>query len=204
MATAFYLITIFLASLVRATSFLQAISTLPQLSNFTNLYIKNPGLASLLTSGSTTPPYTILVPNNDAFIKYESFYRHPVTALSSDDLQTLISYHVMVDDVNSGNITNPEGLIVPTLLTGQTYNNRTPGPALEDSFGNDAGGQVVYIFPAVSSNTTLVQSGLGVNVTIQVIDGTWDNGWFQEVTEYVRIREWNSPVFLIFLLNGGV
>ena len=187
-ATAFY-IAFFLASLVRAGSFLQALSSFPQLSNFTNLYINNPILASLLTTGSTTVPYTVLVPDNDAFISYESVYGQPITALSSADLQTLISYHVMVGDLNSGNFTNQKGLTVPTLLTGQTYNNRTPGSALKDGFGGDAGGQVVYVYPAVSSSEALVQSGLGNNVTILVIDGSWDNGSFQEVTEYVRIGE---------------
>jgi len=189
-ATAFYFV-IFLTSLVRATSFLQALSSFPQFSNFTNLYINNPIVASLITTNSTELSYTILVPNNDAFIVYESFYGHPVTALSNADLQTLISYHIMIGDLNSGNFTKSRGLTVPTLLTGQMYNNRTPGSALVDGFGSGATGQVVYIFPAVSSTQVSVQSGLGTNATIQVIDGTWDNGWFQEVTEYVRRGEWN-------------
>ena len=181
-ATAFF-VTIFLASLVGATSFLHSVSAVPQLSNFTNLYINNPILASLLVTGSATLPFTILVPNNDAFISYENSYGHPVTALSSEDLQTLISYHVLVGHLNSDNFTNPKGLTIPTLLTEQMYNNRTPGPELEDGFGNNAGGQVVYISPAVNSTAYLVKSGLGMNVTILAIDGSWDNGWFQEVTE---------------------
>ncbi len=160
-------------------------------SNFTNLYVNDPTLASLLATGSTTTPYTVLVPDNDAFVSYESFYGYPITALSSAHLQTLISYHIMVGDLNSGNFTNQKGLTVPTLLTGQTYNNRTPGSGLKDGFGGDAGGQVVYIFPALSSSEVLVQSGLGNNVTIRVIDGSWDNGSFQEVTEYVRIGEFH-------------
>jgi uncharacterized surface protein with fasciclin (FAS1) repeats len=190
-STSFY-IAIFLASLVRATSFLQAVSTFPQFSNFTNLYINNPILASLLTTESTTPPYTILVPNNDAFIGYENFYGNPVTALSNADLQALISYHIMVGDLNGGNFTNSKGLTVPTLLTGEMYNNRTPGSALGDAFGSDASGQVVYIFPALSSTEVSVQSGLGTNSTILVINGTWDDGMFQEVNKYVHRGESQS------------
>jgi hypothetical protein len=182
-AAAALFVSILLASLVGANTFLQAISVFPQLSNFTSLYLSNPNLASLLSASSPTLPYTVLVPNNDAFISYEKIYGHPVTALSSADLQTLISYHIMVGDLRSGNFTNPKGLTVPTLLTGQQYNNRTPGLALEHGFGNEAGGQVVYIFPVVSSSPVRVKSGLGTNVTVMVIDGAWDNGWFQEVPE---------------------
>lgn len=199
-ATTFY-IAIFLASLVRAASFLQALSTFPQLSNFTNLYINNPILASLF---NTTLSYTILVPNNDAFIVYESFYGHPVDALSTPDLQNLISYHIMVGDLNSSNFTNSKGLTVPTLLTGQMYNNRTAGSALKDAFGSDASGQVVYIFPAASSTEVPVQSGLGTNATILVIDEAWDNGWFQEVTEYVQTGEWEFAHVVILSVKWRI
>jgi hypothetical protein len=89
----------------------------------------------------------------------------------------------MVGDLKSGNFTNPKGLTVPTLLTGQVYNNRTPGSVLEAGFGNNAGGQVVYIYPVVSSSAVQVKSGLGTNMTILVIDGVWNNGWFHEVPE---------------------
>lgn len=196
MATAFF--TAFLASLVGATSFLQSISAFPQLSNFTNLYQNNPFLTSLLTPNSTTPRYTVLVPNNDAFTRYQSDYGYAVTGLSSADLQTLISYHVLVVGLNNDNFTRPKGLAVPTLLIGQMYNNRTPGSALENDFGNNADGQIVYISPTSSSGTATVQSGLGMNATLSAIDGTWDGGLIQEIDEYVPIGDQISLVLSDF------
>jgi uncharacterized surface protein with fasciclin (FAS1) repeats len=201
MLTAIVLLTAFLSAVVGAVSFLQAISAVPQLSNFTSLYQNNPSLASLLLTNSTVLLYTVLVPNNDAFTNYLANNGHPVDALSSPDLQTLISYHVMVGDLTSANFTSPEGLSVPTLLTGQTYNNRTSGSALEQDFGNDAGGQVVYISSNLSSvekgainerqqtvQTMLVRSGLGMNATLLPIDGIWDGGAIQEVDRYVPVE----------------
>lgn len=200
MLTAIVLLTASLSALVSAVSFLQAISAVPQLSNFTSLYQSNPSLASLLLTNSTILLYTILVPNNDAFTNYQLENGHPVDALSSPDLQTLISYHVMVGYLTSANFTNPSGLSVPTLLTGQTYNNRTPGSALEQNFGNDSGGQVVHISSNLSSvtkramkerqqglQTSFVQSGLGMNATLFAIDAIWDGGAIQEVDRYVLV-----------------
>ena len=67
--------------------------------------------------------------------------------LSIEQLEPYLSYHLLVGEVTSDNLTLPEGITVPTYLMGETYNNRSAGEAL-GSTGADGdvhNGQVVFL-----------------------------------------------------------
>lgn len=130
-------------------SLLEAISTYPQLSNFTTLMTDNPGLAgALLTSNasSLTGESTILVPDNSAFSKISALYKLPMSNLTVEQLEPYLEYHLLVGLWGAQNFTAPQGLTVPTYLTGPTYNNRSAGAALGSSGadGDVNNGQVVF------------------------------------------------------------
>jgi uncharacterized surface protein with fasciclin (FAS1) repeats len=179
----------------RGQSFLSAISAYPQFSNFSGIFQQNEAVASLLLSSSSNLPHTVLVPNNEAFANYQVKYGVLLTSLSPAEIETLVKYHVLVGKLTSANFTNPLGLVVPSLLEGPTYDNRSAGSALSSAFGNrnDTGGQVVFISTLVQTSKrsvfnrqsglqdVKVHSGLSANTSLQVIDGIWDGGWFQGV-----------------------
>lgn len=138
-------------------SLLEAISTYPELSNFTTLMTDNPGLAgALLTSNasSLSGESTILVPNNAAFSKISALYNVTMANLTVEQLEPYLEYHLLVGRIGSQNFSEPQGVTVPTYLTGPTYNNRSAGAALGSSgaSGDPRNGQVVF-FQAKSNGT---------------------------------------------------
>jgi hypothetical protein len=95
-----------------------------------------------------------------------------------------------------GTFSTRRGVTVPTGLSGPTYDNRTAGDALISSSaitGNNDG-QVVLIAPNTTSTSfkagqltapgAFVQSGLGHQVNLTTLDGTWDGGRFHIVDWY--------------------
>lgn len=145
------LVSIWLAgSLVASQSLLDAISTYPQLSNFTALMRDNPALANaLLTANATslTGDITVLVPDNSAFTKVSSLYNISMSSLTLQQIEPFLSYQVMVGQYTSNNFTTQGGITAPTFLSGPQYNNRSAGAALGSSGANGdiRNGQVVFI-----------------------------------------------------------
>ena len=142
---------------VSSQTLLEAISNLPELSNFTALITDNPNIAgALLTSNALLlrGQSTILVPDNSAFTKVSALYNMSMSKLSLEQFEPYISYHLLVGQVKSENFTAPEGITIPTYLTGPTYNNRSAGEGLGSSGadGDVHNGQVVF-FQAKSSGT---------------------------------------------------
>ncbi|RDW57500.1 hypothetical protein BP6252_13760 [Coleophoma cylindrospora] len=198
-----FILILYLAIVVRAQSFLEAIGAYPQLSNFTSLLTDYPVLASSLLSASATSPQTILVPDNTAFLNYENLTGIPVSAVPTTDLAPVIQYHILSGLLKSHNFAAPQGITIPTSLVGQKYDNRTAGAALS-SVGATNGnhdGQVVFIVPKTNDSTTtllvrqlssagaVVQSGLGQQVNLTAIDGTWDGGSFHIVDGFLTLPE---------------
>ena len=187
------------ASVGHTLPLLDAISVYPQLSNFTAFYQNNIEVANLLLTNSSTEPRTILIPNNDAFANFELQHGVSIWSLSAADLEALLQYHILVGKLTAANFSQPSGLTVPSLLTGQQYDNRSAGPELSSSFGNTehANGQVVYISSAGQSGSRKlafrqsgtsglqVRSGLGAEADLTPLDGVWDGGMFQEVGQCV-------------------
>jgi Fasciclin domain len=182
----------------QAQSFLIAISAYPQLSNFTNLLMTNPGLASSLLSFSASTPQTVLVPDDNAFLSFQQSTGQSFSNQSQDYLQAVGQYHILNGNLTSQDFLHAEGITVPTGLTGPTYNNRTAGDALISSGATTGNhdGQVVFIAPNTTSTSfsarqlgsggAYVQSGLGHQVNLTAIDGVWDGGAFQIVDGYIR------------------
>jgi len=122
-----------------------------------------------------------------------------IWSLSAADLEALLQYHILVGKLTAANFSQPSGLTVPSLLTGEKYDNRSAGPELSSSFENTehVNGQVVYISSAGQSGSrklTLrqsgtpdlqVRSGLGAEADLTPLDGVWDGGMFQEVGQCV-------------------
>ena len=138
-----------LATYCRAQTLLEAISTFPELSNFTTLMTDNPDLAgALLTSNASllTGTSTILVPDNSAFTKVSALYNVSMQNLSVQQLEPYLQYHLLVGQVTTENLTAENGITVPTFLTGPTFNNRSAGDALGSSGadGDINNGQVVF------------------------------------------------------------
>lgn len=186
-----------------AQSFLEAIDAYPNLSSFRQLLQTNPAFAEGLLSntslsalnGTGVTLQTILVPNNDAFTKYQQMNRHPLTSLSSSDLTNVIQYHSLQGALSSSDVKKPQGLISDTALTDAKYDNR------ELSSNGAQLPQVVFIAPAPSTGSSMpitqagnsssnlggyVESGLGQKVNVELVDGKFDGGMFQTVDGYVQ------------------
>ncbi|KAF8857792.1 FAS1 domain-containing protein, partial [Acephala macrosclerotiorum] len=193
-------------------SFYVAISQYPQLSSFASFYQNDFPAASQLLTNSSTEPLTVLVPNNDAFIRFENENGYAVTSLSSAELTSLIQYHVLVGSLTATNFTETRGLTAPSLLTGEQYDNRSAGSALLSTFpsGTNVEGQVVFIQSRLQSASKLliraglesleVRSGLSSIANLTSLDGVWDSGRFQMIDRFLTLPEHCSST----IRNGGL
>jgi uncharacterized surface protein with fasciclin (FAS1) repeats len=191
----------FLLRFAGAQTFLSAISAYPQLSNFTSLLTSNPSLASSLLSGSASSPETVLVPDDGAFLSFEEATGQPVSATAQDILEPLLHYHVLSGSFSAQDFDQPEGITIPTGLTGPIYNNRSAGSALSSvgASNRNHDGQVVFIAPKTTSTSftvrqlsspgSFVQSGLAHQANLTAIDGSWDGGRFQIVDAFLTLPE---------------
>jgi uncharacterized surface protein with fasciclin (FAS1) repeats len=170
-----------------AKTFIEAIGSYPQLSNFTTFVKANEAVLPLATNA----PLTVLVPDDNAFASYKQEYGVEITSLPLTELAPLFSYHLLVGALGRDNFTNPKGSTWPTLLTGEQYNNRSAGPALEDQTGsaNRSGGQVLFVSDSASSSNKLlvrqggasshpVKSGLNSSVNMTIVEESFDGGKF--------------------------
>ncbi|KAF2733285.1 FAS1 domain-containing protein [Polyplosphaeria fusca] len=178
-----------------ARSLLDAISSNPELSNFTAFYSANEEFANALYNNESNWPMTVLIPSNQAFVSYQQQYNTSLTSLTADQLLPLVQYHTLVSNLSGPDLATPDGLTIPTQLTSSAYNNRTAGPSLAAKYGGaqKASGQVVFISSSSSSTNTKklllsrqagsgdpsIRSGLGSNVNLTAVSdasGLWDGG----------------------------
>ena len=184
------------ALVIRALSFVQAISLYPQLSNFTSLLNSNQGLVQLFSSFSSSAPQTVLVPDDNAFVAFQQSTGQSFASQSYDYIQNVINYQLLNGNLKSQDFSHPAGTTVPTGLTGPTFDNRTAGSSLISSGASTGNhdGQVVFIAPhttptsfksrQLDSSIAYVQSGLGHQINLTAVDGVWDGGLFQIVDGY--------------------
>lgn len=189
-------------SVVYAQTLLEALSKIPELSNFTTFYQNNEAFAAAYFGNQSSYPITFLAPSNDAFTAYYKQNQVSLFDVGPDVLLQLIQYHTLVSDLKQENLTSAgtKGITAPTMLKDSPNNNRTTGVSLAAKFGGPerARGQVVFIQAAgsaASPNRFLlsrqstaqnagVRSGLASTVNLRALDAseaTWDGGSFHVV-----------------------
>lgn len=180
-----------------------ALSNYPEVSTFQGLISQVPGgVASLLPSGispNSTKGVTLLVPSNKAFSSFLNASNIAnITSVPLDQLLNILNYHIMYAKLTSANFSSPDGLIVPTLLKDQKFNNRSAGADLINTYGADAAqGNVLYIskdpirpvkFRVRQQDTSVsLRGGMGQDGLINAVDGSWDLGYFQIVDTSVSV-----------------
>src|SRR5207248_5008938 len=92
---------------------------------------------------------TVLVPNNDAFIKYQQTTGHSIGSLSPNTTRNLLQYHTLNTSLTSAILAKQQNMVVSTQLVDEKYNSR--GGA--DDTNLDTNGQVVYISTTESNQT---------------------------------------------------
>jgi hypothetical protein len=172
-----------------------ALSSHPEVSTFRGLIDQVPGgVSSLLPSGisaNSSKGVTVLVPSNTAFSTFLSASNLTnITSVPLNQLVNIMFYHIMYAKLTSANFSSPNGLIVPTLLKDQQYNNRSAGTELINQYGADAAqGNVLYVskdpvnpvrfMVRQQGSGIALRGGMGKGATMQAVDGAWDLGYFQ-------------------------
>ena len=187
-----------------AQTLLEALSKIPELSNFTTFYQNNEAFAAAYFGDESSYPITFLAPSNDAFAAYYAQNQVSLFDVGLENLLQLVQYHTLVSDLKRDNFTSigTKGITAPTMLKDSPNNNRTTGISLAAKFGGPerARGQVVFIqsagqasspnrFKLMSRQSSTpqnsgVRSGLASTVNLQTLDanqGTWDGGSFHIV-----------------------
>lgn len=168
-----------------------AIASNPNLSSFGQILSKFPGLVSSLIPQAQE--VTVLVPSNAAFEKFVDQTGQEPTSLPTEQLVAIFKYHVMAAKLTSKNFTARRGIVVPTLLKDEQYNNRSAGAQLVNTFGPEAAqGNVLYISPDTinpaklrvrqagnSSTSVNLRGGLGVTASVDAVDGEFGQGAYQ-------------------------
>lgn len=186
-----------------AQTLLEALSRIPELSDFTTFYQNNEAFAAAYFGNESIYPITFLAPSNDAFATYFEQNQASLFDVEPDALLQLVQYHTLVSDLKSENLTNAgtTGLTAPTMLRDSPSNNRSSGVGLAAKFGGPerARGQVVFVQSAGQASTpnrfklmsrqsspqnSAVRSGLSSTVNLRALNaeqGTWDGGSFHVV-----------------------
>lgn len=185
-----------------AQSLYDAISKIPELSNFTEFYNNNQAVASVLFNNQANYPITFLAPSNKAFADYQARTGTPLADVPAEKLLELVQYHTLVSNLSLGGSgdAGASGLTVPTFLTNTEFNNRSVGVSMASKFGGTAraSGQVVFIRSAESGGSkkrfvlsrqeggaqSSIRSGLSSNVNLTVVNdeqGLWVGGRFHIV-----------------------
>jgi len=191
-------LTLGLGHSVLAQDLSTALSKYPEVSTFQGLISQVPGgVSSLLPSGlspNSSNGVTVLIPSNKAFSTFlNASNLTNITGVPLDQLVNILFYHIMYAKLTSANFSSPDGLIVPTLLKDQKYNNRSAGADLINQYGADAAlGNVLYVSKdpinpvkfkvrQQQDGGVALRGGMGQGATINAVDGTWDLGYFQIV-----------------------
>lgn len=186
-----------------AQTLYEALSKVPDLSNFTAFYANNQVFADAYFGNTSAYPITFLAPNNEAFTALQEQFGVGLADIPIDTLLEIVQYHTLVSNLTTEDFDNGggEGITVPTLLNNAVNNNRTVGVSLAARFGGPekAGGQVVFIKGADSGSARFrlmsrqndgaqppntIRSGLSSNVGISALQGSegiWEGGRFHIV-----------------------
>lgn len=116
-----------LASAAAAQNLVETLKSDPDLSTLFSLAGKYPKLVTTLES---LKDVTILAPTNDAFTEWASTEIGKDISKSDDDVQALLSYHVLDAKVPASAFTTTPAFI-PTLLNSPAYTNVTGGQVVE-------------------------------------------------------------------------
>ncbi len=170
------------------TALVEAIAGFSQLSAFSQLLTDNPTLLpSVIPANLTGTAITVLVPSNAAFENFINQTGHELGQLPLDQLTAIFKYQILAAAITAHNLTGAaSGIVVPTLLTGQQYDNRTAGAQLLATYGQVAAqGNVLFVTPSAiapaaahllrprqSDSTTFnVRAGLGQTAKLAAVDG---------------------------------
>lgn len=176
-----------------------ALSKYPEASTFQSFIgqVPNGGIASLIPTGispNSTEGVTVLVPTNAAFQKFlNTTNATSITDLRFTALLPILKYHIMYAKLTSSNFSAQSGLIVPTVLQDEEYNNRSAGADLINTYGQQAAnGAPLYVshdpinpfkfrIRQSQNGGVALRGGQGQVGSINAVDGQWDLGYFQLV-----------------------
>jgi len=165
-----------------------AIEKFPELFLFRSLLAKAPSDVDIAFDGKEKG-ITVLVPTNDAIGSY--LVDQNVTTLDDvgpEELKAILEYHVMDAPLKGDDFDGPRGIVIPTRLTDEKFNNRSAGELLRDKFGDSGLGQVLFALKEKTSMRTLrsrqelgtltgplvkIRAGLKQDVKMTAVDGTW-------------------------------
>ena len=177
------------SSIASAQSLLSALTSYSQTSVFQSLLQTVGGnLSSILPAEPLG--YTLFVPSDAAFTQYSRDKGVSLSQIPPASLLNLLQYHAGVGKLTSKEFASTAGLTVPTLLKDEAFNNRSAGAELQQVYGNNANGQVLFIsasplgrakFLIRQASPLQLRSGLGRITTMDAVDGVWDGGRFQVV-----------------------
>jgi uncharacterized surface protein with fasciclin (FAS1) repeats len=123
-----------------------ALGSNPDLSSLTTVVAANPQLLAMLSNATNI---TILAPSNMAFSKISNGSMGSMT----NNVQALLSYHVLNGTHNSSSIGNMTSFI-PTMLTNPMYANVTGGQRVEALMT----GKNVTFFSGLQANSSVTQA----------------------------------------------
>jgi uncharacterized surface protein with fasciclin (FAS1) repeats len=154
-----------------------ALAQYPSLSTLRQLVNQQPTIINALFGNNKN--LTVLAPSNEAFTEYTAKNHQQLASVSTELLSNTLSYHILAGGLPYSRFDTTRGLTVPTLLTGELYNNRSAGVSLAASFGPGANGQVVLIQKNSDGYVQVQASQLRVNLT--GLDKQWSGGYIQMV-----------------------
>lgn len=150
------------------------------------------GIEGLLPNGgadilaNSSQGIIVLVPTDAAFERYLNTTN--ITLIGPENVKQLtevLQYHILYAKLNSTDLSADDGLIVPTMLYGDEYHNRTPGEAMMSQYGEGKAstGAPLYVskdpispmkFNLRQSNGELdARGGMGQGGLIDAVDGVW-------------------------------
>jgi hypothetical protein len=172
----------------------------PSFSIFRSLLAADPGTFNTAVS-KRSDDLTVFIPTDEAFKKYlDASGIKDISSIDSKALEDFFAYHVADKAFKGSDFDVKGGLVFPTLLEDETYNNRSAGDQLKALYGNDADGQVLFAKPTsetggakkfrrqAAGGSVILRAGLGQDVEMTVLDGTWGNkssNSFQSINQYV-------------------
>ncbi|KAK0623871.1 FAS1 domain-containing protein [Immersiella caudata] len=158
-----------------------ALAQYPSLSTLRQLVNQEPKLINTLFGNNKN--FTVLAPSNEAFTQYTADNHRQLADVGAELLSNTLSYHILAGGLPYARFDSlgARGLTVPTLLTGELYNNRSAGVSLAASFGPGASGQVVLIQKNATDGYVQVQASQQQHVNLTGLDKQWSGGYIHMV-----------------------
>ena len=158
-----------------------ALQPYSSLSTFRSLLDAAPNSLDAVVSDRTN--ITVLIPTDDAIADYlNKTGITDLTKITSNELQNFLSYHTLTASLQGSDFSD-RGETVPTLLKDEKFNNRTAGEFLQQAFGKDATGQVLFATKEGDSVSkrkrqdagakVQLRAGLAEDAEMTAVDGAW-------------------------------